>query len=958
MLYGRDEERERIGALLDAARRSRSGALVVSGEPGVGKTALLEDARERATDMRVLAARGVESESELPFGALHQLLRPALDDADRLPPGQAAALRAALGLGGEAAPERFLVFAAVLSLLSELSERRPLLCLVDDAHWLDGSSADALRFVARRIDAEGVVLLFGAREGDVRTFDAPDLPTMRLTGLEDEAAAALLGSGAGVGAAPPVVGRLVEQARGNALALLELPAALSPAQLAGEEPLPEALPLTDQVERVFLDRVRRLPDDVQRAVLVAAADDTERVAVVARASERIGAGPEALDAAERAGLVVVRGRELAFRHPLVRSAVYGAATSSERRAAHAALADALAADGEYADHRAWHLAASALDADEDARARARGRGRARRGAGRPRRRRPGAGAGGRAVGRRAGPGPAPGRRRARGQPRRGGRPRRVARAAGGAARRDARAPRRGRARARSGRDPRAAAPATSPPPSSRRRARCWRPTRRRRWSCCSSRSSRRCTRATGPPRSRRASWRRPLDPPDDDDEQAFVVLCLSGVGAMAAGDTEAGVPRLEAALARAESLEDPLHLLFAGHAALWLGDDDRMAAALDRGIRSARARGTLGGLTELLAVRASQFFLAQRFDGAALAATEALRFARDVGADNLAVTPLTILAYLAALRGDDDEALAMAGEALELSTARGLLRRAEQCAMPLGFMELGRGRYAEALARLEGVEDPLLVPISAPDRIEAAVRLGRLDDARQALAAYAPWAEGSGAAWARPRLESCRALVVDGDEASARFAAALELADDARPLDLARIHLLYGEHLRRERRRVDARAQLRAALEGFERLGAAPWARAGAGGAPRVRRDRAPPRARRRRGAHPAGAAGRPARRAGALDQGRRRAALPLAADDRLPPAAGVLQAGDHLADPARAHPARRRRSAGPGLGSARALRPRSRARADRGAAGRRPRGRAAAPWSCAASPASARPPS
>ncbi len=238
MLYGRDPERARIGALLDAARDGHSAALVVRGEPGIGKSALLEDSRDRATDLHVLWARGVESESELPFAALSQLLRPALAHLDRLPAPQAAALRGALGLGDGGQNERFLVFAACLSLLAELAEHRPVLALVDDAHWLDEASADALRFVARRLGEDGIVILFGAREGDVRRFDAPDIPSLLLGGLDREAAATLLARGAGIDAAPSVRERLVEHARGNALALLEVPTALTAAQLSGAEPLP------------------------------------------------------------------------------------------------------------------------------------------------------------------------------------------------------------------------------------------------------------------------------------------------------------------------------------------------------------------------------------------------------------------------------------------------------------------------------------------------------------------------------------------------------------------------------------------------------------------------------------------------------------------------------------------------------------------------------------------------
>src|SRR5919109_1382576 len=309
MLYGRDRERALIGALLAAARDSRSGALVLRGDPGVGKSALLLDARERATDMHVLTARGVESESEM-------------------------------------------------------AERRPVLCLVDDANWLDSASADALRFVARRLDAEGILMLFAARDGEIRSFDAEDLPTLRLDGLDLEAAGTLLSRGAGVDAPTSVRERLVEQTGGNALALVELPSALTPAQLAGDEPLPDALPMTRQVENIFLERVRRLPAETQRLLLIAAADDSESAALVARAGAGIGVGVRAMDAAEEAGLIVIQGTRLEFRHPLVRSAVYDAATSSERRAAHHSLAEALAEDTEHVDRRAWHLAASVLDHDE------------------------------------------------------------------------------------------------------------------------------------------------------------------------------------------------------------------------------------------------------------------------------------------------------------------------------------------------------------------------------------------------------------------------------------------------------------------------------------------------------------------------------------------------------------------------------------------------------------------
>src|SRR5262245_57682672 len=302
--------------------------------------------------MQILTARPVESESELPFAGLHQLIGTAVGRVDRLPGPQAAALRVALGLETGVARERFLVFAGCLSLLSDLAERRPVLCVIDDAQWLDSASAEALLFVARRLDAEGIVMLFGAREQDVGGFDAGDIPSLVLEGLDREAASRLLARRSGVGVAPSVLDRVVEQARGNALALIEFPSALTAAQLAGEASVPDTLPLTRQVERIFLERVRHLPREAQHLLLIAASDDSQDLAVVLAAAADGGDSRVTLDACERAGLVSVHGTRLAFRHPLVRSAVYGAATSSERRAAHGALAAAIGPQGVNADRRA------------------------------------------------------------------------------------------------------------------------------------------------------------------------------------------------------------------------------------------------------------------------------------------------------------------------------------------------------------------------------------------------------------------------------------------------------------------------------------------------------------------------------------------------------------------------------------------------------------------------------
>ena len=363
MLYGRDAERSAVTALLDAARDSRSGVLVLRGQAGAGKSALLQDAVEQASDLQVLEARGIESEAELTFAGLHQLLRPILGQVDGLPGPQATALRAAFGLEQGRVEDRFLVSVAVLSLLAEAAERRPVLCVVDDAHWLDEASANALVFVARRLEAEGVVMLFAARDGDPRRFGAVGLPELEIGGLDGVAVAALLAERAAVPVDPQVRDRLLERTGGNPLALVELPSVLTSDQLSGAQPLPLPLPLTDGVEHAFLERVRRLPDDAQALLLIAAAEDTGRQATVTAAAA-LGAGVAALDAAETAGLVRVRAGAIAFRHPLVRSAVYQGATTSQRRRAHRALAGAADREGD-ADRRAWHLAAAVDEPDDD-----------------------------------------------------------------------------------------------------------------------------------------------------------------------------------------------------------------------------------------------------------------------------------------------------------------------------------------------------------------------------------------------------------------------------------------------------------------------------------------------------------------------------------------------------------------------------------------------------------------
>jgi DNA-binding CsgD family transcriptional regulator len=359
-LIGRQREREVLDGLLAAARRGQPGILVVHGQPGVGKTALLEWAIHAAAEFRVVRAAGVEAEMELPFAALQQLCAPMLELMERLPQPQRDALAVAFGLATGHAPNPFLVGLAVLGLLSEAAEQQPLLGVVDDAQWLDGASARALAFVARRLLAEKIVLLFAARELAGAIAPLPELPVEPL-GHRD--ARLLLESALPARLDESVLERVVAETRGNPLALLELPRGLTPAQLAGGFGLPAAVPLSAGIEESYRRRLARLPEDARRLLLVAAADPVGDPALIRRAAERLGIPGTAADTVEADGFLRV-GTRVVFRHPLVRSAVYGASGPGERREVHRALAQATDPEVD-PDRRAWHHALSASLPDED-----------------------------------------------------------------------------------------------------------------------------------------------------------------------------------------------------------------------------------------------------------------------------------------------------------------------------------------------------------------------------------------------------------------------------------------------------------------------------------------------------------------------------------------------------------------------------------------------------------------
>ena len=705
MLHGRDAERDAIGGLLEGARASRSAALVIRGEAGVGKSALLADTADRAEDMQVLRARGVESESDLPFAAVQGLLRPALARLDALPVPQARALGTALGLAEGPPPERFLVYSACLGLLAELAEQRPVLCLVNDAHWLDSPSAEALTFVARRLGAEGVVLLFGAREGEERRFTADGVPSLDLGGLDPDAARAVLAASA-AGVAPGVVELLISRSGGNALALVELPGALSDGQRSGAEPLAAALPMTRELEAVFSRRAAGLSADGAAMLLVAAADDSESLAVVTRAAGRLGIPADALDEVEAAGLVAVHGGRLTFRHPLVRSAVHEASAPGARRDAHRALADALDGDPGEGDRRAWHLAAATIRHDPEvvrelelAARRAEERG--------------GLVSAALALERAAVLSDEPSSQatllvRAAADMSAAGRDAAavalVARADGLLDRPLLRAEAarvRSMAAVRQGRPADAypelvaaatevvgEAPATAVDLVMHAAIAGWQ---------------------SGGPGSafEVGAVLDRVDPGALDPDSRAVVRMFRGFVALLTGDQAAGVPLLAETIDWGAQTHEPRHVQWASWAALWLGDAARFEALLDRAAGIARDRGELGLLADLLGTRAVHLaFFAQRYREASVAAEEALGIVRELGAANVRLLPLAALATVAAVHGDLDEARRLGEETVALANDRGLALRSSAAVQALALADMADGRWDEALARLETLSIP------------------------------------------------------------------------------------------------------------------------------------------------------------------------------------------------------------------------------------------------------------
>ncbi len=820
-LVGRGHECAVIDALLDGASRGRSGALVLRAEAGTGKTSLLRYAADQADEETVLWVTGVQGESDLDFAGLHSLVRPIVTYLRQLPEPQRDAVAAALGLAPSAGADRFLVSAGVLSLLAAAADDRPVLCLVDDAQWLDVPSAASLVFTARRLGAEGLVILFAAREGERRRFEAPGLDEFVLSGLDHESASVLLGRSA-PDATPWARERLLSQAAGNPLALLELPAALSEGQLSGREPLPEALPLTARLRAAFVQRIKRLPEPTQTALLVAAGEDSGELRVVHRAAAQLSLPPDALDPAEDIGMIQIRGDTLTFRHPLVGSAVYESAPLGRRQQIHAALAEALA-HSDRPDRALWHRAMAAHSGDEEIAA-------ALEVSARQSLHRGGQASAASAFERAA--------ELSESELTRGARLSEAAEAAWEAGQAD-------RARALMRRSP--------PPTDDRQRVQRLYLSGliegRSGWLDSGVRTMRRAVALStdtslslevlreagvmaiygGDYEQVIALGARAAELPCATDTDRFNRAAVAAYGADVAGDHARAAVLSSEAIELAERLDNPTPLAWAAHAAARMGIPGDGLAHANRAVDLARERGRVTTLPLTLQEQAAQLIGRSQFDLAYAAAEEGRRLALDVGQSVLAGWSLWYLAEVDAMRGEEDRVQAHVAGLQALTGSNGTTVVAKFVGRARGLLELGLGRPAEALGHLlvplatVRPESHPLVVLGMPDAVEAAVRADRLSEVSERFRRYEEWVRAFPNRGRLALLARCRAMV-DDPHAEPHYMDAIDHGDALPLLERARTELLYGEWLRRQHRRVDARPHLRSALEAFGQLGVRPWA--------------------------------------------------------------------------------------------------------------------------------------
>jgi DNA-binding CsgD family transcriptional regulator len=811
-LLGRGEESALLDALIADIRQSQSRSLVLRGEPGIGKTALLEHLVDAAPDLTVVRAVGVESEMELAYASLHQLCAPLLDRLGRLPAPQRQALEIVFGVSAGAAPGRFLVGLAVLSLFSEVADERPLLCVIDDAQWLDHASALTLAFVARRLLAERVGIVFGAREPGE---ELEGLPELELHGLSEGDAGALLGSAVRFMLDERVRDRIVAETRGNPLALLELPRGLTAAQLAGGFGLLEARALSGRIEATFVRRFEALPERTRRLLLAAAAEPVGDPLLLWRAAERLGIEPAAAEGAEAQGLVAI-GERVTFRHPLVRSAIYRSEALEERRAVHLALAEATDRQAD-PDRRAWHLAAAAAGPDEEVALeleRSAGRAQARGGL---------AAAAAflqRAVELTRDTGPRVDRALAAAQASLGAGLFDMARGLLATAevgpldelqrsRLDLLHAEVAYSESRGSDAPalllRAAKTLEPLDPQLARE------TYLDAWSSALF-AGRLASSAGLHEVSREAqAARRPTGRPRPSD------LLLQGFSLAVTDDRTTAAPLLEHAAARFTSedvtIEEVLRWgWLATAAAVMVWDHATCLEVATGGVELAREAGALTVLAVSVNVMAQAVVLGGEFGRAALLVAEADSVTEATGAQ---VAPYGALVF-AGFQGREASASPLIDATIDQYTAGGQGTAVQYARWARSVLLNGLGRYEDALAAAQAASDDtpeLFVSVwAAIELVESATRCDMPDLARTALERVAAATAVASTDWASGIEARCRALVTDGAAADDLYREAIaRLSRTALRPELARAHLLYGEWLRRAGRRKDARGQLRTA---------------------------------------------------------------------------------------------------------------------------------------------------
>ena len=817
-LVGRKRERAVLDRLLEAAAGGDGGVLVLHGEPGVGKTALLGYAIEAGEGYRVARTSGVEGEMELPFAALQQLCSSFLELAERLPQPQRDALDIAFGLQAGPPPTPFLVGSAVLGLLSEVAEDGPLLTVVDDAQWLDAASARALMFVARRLSADRIALVFATRElGSSLTR----LPQLRVDALGHRDARSLLESVLPAPLDDRVLDRIVDETHGNPLALLELPRGLSPTQLAGGFGLPANVPMSASIEESFTRRLAALPHEARRFLLVAAADPVGDPALVRRAAEHLGIPDGTAALVESEGLLEL-GPTIVFRHPLVRSAAYRASGLNERREVHRALAEATD-PGLDPDRRAWHLANAAAARDEDvaaelerSAARAQGRG--------------GFAAAGVFLERSAALTPDPSRRAQRALA--------AAQTKFQAGALDdsldllATAETGNLTDLESARSDLLRAQITfvathgSDAPllllEAAQRLSSLDPPLARDTYLDALSAALFAGRLARPGGSALDIAHAARTAPAPGREPRAPDVLLDALTTLLTGSYEAAVPVLRRAVGAfgtdRSATEQMRWMWLATIASVQLWDDARWEVLSERHIRIARKTGALGDLPLALTQRIYFHLLTGELDAAASLVEEIQQVTDTTGSD---LAPYGGVG-LAALRGRETEAASVIERTRVEATTRGEGIGLSVLGWAAAVLYNGLGRYEEAREAALGVAAHDLNPSMwiMAELIEAAVRTGTAEvagDARRRLGAIA---RASGTDWVVGIASRSEALLAEGPAAEERYVEAIDRLGRTRmAVDVARAHLLYGEWLRRERRRADARVQLRLAHGRFMDFG-------------------------------------------------------------------------------------------------------------------------------------------